>query len=164
MNRLAQGPLANLRLRPWMVKMAFATFPPLLGAHIRLVELSPDFRKARVAMRQRLSNTTLWGAHFGGSLFAMTDSIYALLLKQNLGPEYVVWDKSASIEFVRPGRGEVFCEFSVEEAQLAAIRAATQQAGKCEPLVAVQVMDRRNEVVAEVSKTLYVRRIAPLIN
>lgn len=158
MSRLRQGRFADARLRPWMLRLGFAMFPPLLGAHIRLEKLSGDFRYARVAMRQRVSNSTLWGAHFGGSLFAMTDSVYALLLKQNLGPGYVVWDKSATIDFRKPGRGRVWCEFHVDAPLLERIREETRDGGKSEPVIEVQVYDPQREVVAAVSKTLYVRR------
>lgn len=160
MSRLRQGRFADARLRPWMLRLGFAMFPPLLGAHIRLEKLSGDFRYARVAMRQRVSNSTLWGAHFGGSLFAMTDSVYALLLKQNLGPGYVVWDKSATIDFRKPGRGRVWCEFHVDAPLLERIRQETLDGGKSEPVIEVQVYDPQREVVAAVSKTLYVRRRA----
>lgn len=158
MSRLRQGRFADTRLRPWMLRLGFAVFPPLLGAHIRLEKLSGDFRYARVAMRQRISNSTMWGAHFGGSLFAMTDSIYALLLKQNLGPGYVVWDKSATIDFRKPGRGRVWCEFHVNAPLLERIRRETTDGGKSEPVVDVQVYDQQHDIVASVSKTLYVRR------
>ncbi|MBV2235066.1 MAG: DUF4442 domain-containing protein [Sterolibacterium sp.] len=158
MSSLRQGRFADARLRPWMLRLGFNVFPPLLGAHIRLEKISADFRYARVAMRQRISNTTMWGAHFGGSLFAMTDSIYALLLKQNLGPGYVVWDKSATIDFCKPGRGRVWCEFHVDAPLLERIRRETCDGGKSEPVVEVQVYDQQHDIVATVSKKLYVRQ------
>lgn len=156
--RLRQSRFADFRLRPWMLKLGFAIFPPLVGAHIRLEQLSQDFRYARVAMRQRITNSNPWGVHFGGSLFAMTDSIYALMVKQNLGAGYVVWDKSATIDFRKPGRGRVWCEFRLDEPLIERIRRETRDGGKSEPVVDVHVYDRQRDIVAEVSKTLYVRR------
>ncbi|MBV2235057.1 MAG: DUF4442 domain-containing protein [Sterolibacterium sp.] len=158
MSRLRQGRFANLPLRPWMVRLGFALFPPLLGAHIHLEELSSDFRYARLTMPLWISNRTLWGAHFGGSLFALTDAILPVLLKQNLGADYVVWDKAATIEFMQPARSRVWCEFRVDEALLARIRAETSATGKSEPLLALRVYDRQNQTVAVVDKKIYVRR------
>jgi hypothetical protein len=37
----------------------------------------------------------------------MCDPFYMFLLIRNLGDDYMVWDKSASIEFVKPGKGTV---------------------------------------------------------
>jgi acyl-coenzyme A thioesterase PaaI-like protein len=160
MSRIAQGTFGSLPLRPWMLKLGFALYPPLLGAHIRLEHLSRDFRYARVAMRQRITNSNLWGVHFGGSLFAMTDSIYALMVKRNLGPEYVVWDKSATIDFLKPGRGRVYCEFHLDETLIERIRRETRHGGKSEPTIDVHVLDPQGETVAAVSKTLYIRKLA----
>ena len=33
------------------------------------------------------------------------DPIYMLMLLKILGPEYIVWDKSANIRFRKPGKG-----------------------------------------------------------
>ena len=158
MSRLRQSRFADLKLRPWMLKLGFAVFPPLLGANIRLERLSHDFRYARVAMRQRITNSNPWGAHFGGSLFAMTDSICALMVKQNLGPGYVVWDKSATIDFLKPGRGRVWCEFHHDAALITRIRQETEAGDKSEPVIDVQVFDHHQDIVAAVRKTLYIRK------
>ena len=141
-----------------MLKIGFAIYPPLLGANIRLERLSGDFRFARVAMRQRITNSSPWGVHFGGSLFAMTDSILGLMVKQNLGAGHVVWDKSATIEFRKPGRGRVWCEFHLDDSLIERIRRETQDGGKSEPVVEVVVYDTDHDIVAAVSKTLYVRK------
>ncbi len=160
MSRSKQSWLGNLKLQPWMLKIGFALYPPLIGARIRLEQLSNDFRYARVGMRQGFTNSNPWGSHYGGSLFSMTDSILAIMVKQNLGPEYVVWDKAATIDFRKPGRGPVHCEFQLEESLIEQIRQATRSGDKYEPVVNVQVLNSKAEVVAAVSKTLYIRKLA----
>ena len=52
-------------------------------------------------------NRNLNGSLFGGSLYAMSDPVHAVLLEQLLPGEHVVWAKSTRIEFLRPGRGTV---------------------------------------------------------
>ena len=39
-----------------------------------------------------------------------------------LGRDYIVWDKSASIRFRKPGRGTVYAKFRVTDEQIAEIR------------------------------------------
>jgi acyl-coenzyme A thioesterase PaaI-like protein len=156
---LRQGWLANLKLRPWMLKWGMNLWSPLRGAKIRLETVSADFRYARVAMPLKLTNRNMWGVHFGGSLFAMTDALYGIMLKQALGNQYVVWDKSATIHFRKPGRGRVFAEFRLDDALLATARDVTRRGEKFEPVLNVNVMNEAGEVVAEVVKTLYVRRM-----
>lgn len=95
---------------------------------------------------------------FGGSLYAMVDPHLMLLLMHRLGPEYVVWDQSAHIEFVRPARGTVRATVRVTDAEVEAIRAATAAGEKHLPQWQLAILDGGGEVVATVRKTLYVRR------
>jgi len=132
-------------------------WPPFLGAGIRLRRLSPDFREADVEMQQRFWNTNYVGVHFGGSLCAMTDPFYMLLLMENLGREYIVWDKAASVRFRKPGRGTVRAEFRLSEAEIEEVRAAVAEHGKCERNFIVKIVDDQGAVVAEVEKLIHVR-------
>lgn len=111
-----------------------------------------------VRMKLRWWNRNYFGTHFGGSLYAMCDPFFALILAQRLGSGYIVWDKAAAIRFVRPGRGTVSARFEIPADEVEAIRRAADQAGKVEPEVTVEVVDEAGEVVARVEKTLYVRR------
>jgi hypothetical protein len=132
-------------------------WPPFLGAGIRLRRLSPDFREADVEMAQRFWNTNYVGVHYGGSLFSMTDPFYMLLLMENLGREYIVWDKAASVRYRKPGRGKVRAEFRLSEAEIEEVRAAVAEKGKHERSFVVRILDKENEVVAEVEKVIHVR-------
>ena len=60
-------------------------WPPFRGAGIRVREIAPDFRIATVELRMRLLNRNYVGTHFGGSLFAMTDPFFMIMMMQNLG-------------------------------------------------------------------------------
>jgi hypothetical protein len=132
-------------------------WPPFLGAGIHLRRLSPDFREADVELRQRFWNTNYVGVHFGGSLFAMTDAFYMLLLMENLGREYIVWDKAATVRFRKPGRGTVRAEFRLSEAEIDEVRAAVAEKGKYERAFVVRIVDSASDVVAEVEKLIHVR-------
>ena len=98
------------------------------------------------------------GVHFGGSLFAMTDPFFMIMVQHNLGKEYVVWDRAAKIDFVKPGRGNVHAEFSISEKQLEELKSAAQHGAKVLRDFTVEVKDRSNEVVAVIVKTIYVRQ------
>lgn len=140
----------------WL-KLAMNIWPPYLGAGIRVEHISPDFRDVVVALHLRWYNRNYVGTHFGGSLAAMTDPFYMLMLIENLGPEYVVWDKAAAIEFVRPGRGTVRAHFHLDPEQIEQVRAAAADGKAHFPEFDVDVLDAAGQVVARVHKTLYVR-------
>lgn len=132
-------------------------WPPFLGAGIRLRRMSEDFREAEVELRLGRLNRNAVGTQFGGSLFAMTDPFYAIMLMRNLGRDYLVWDKAASIEYVAPGRGTVRARFELTEARLAQIRAQAAGGDKVLPEFDTDIVNAKGEVVARVHRTVYVR-------
>jgi len=125
------------------------------GIHLR--RMTDDFREGEAELRLGWLNRNIAGAHFGGSLFAMTDPFYMLMLMQNLGRKYYVWDKAASIEYVAPARGTVTARFSLTEERLAEIRAQAADGNKVLPEFVTDVVDAQGAVVARVHRTLYVR-------
>ncbi len=130
-------------------------WPPLLGAGIRVVRMDASMREIDVEMRMRRWNRNYVGAHFGGSLFAMTDPFYMMMVMENLGKGFVIWDKAASIRFRRPGKGTMRAEFRLTEERLAEIRTALEQDGRVDARFAVEVKDAGGIVVAEVERVLY---------
>ena len=140
------------------LKRLLRFYPPYLGAGVRVTHVSDDFRTANVEMPLRFYNKNYVGTHFGGSLYSMCDPLYMLMLINILGPDYIVWDKAASIRFKKPGKGVVKATFHIPEERIAEIRAAADTHGKVEPQFQVSITDSEGNVVAEVEKLLYVRR------
>jgi prolyl-tRNA synthetase len=81
-----------------------------------------------------------------------------LMLMENLGRDYIVWDKAASIRFRKPGKGRVKAEFRLSDAQLDEIREQLKLQEKYEPTFTVEVKDEAGDVVAEIQKVLHIRR------
>ena len=134
------------------------TYPPYVGAGIEVTYLAPDFSEIRVRMPLTPENENLVGTHFGGSLYAMVDPHLMILLTRRLGDGYVVWDQSATIDFLEPGRGIVTSTVRITDEEVAAIRDATSEGDKHLPSWTLEVVNEGGDVVARVTKTLYVRR------
>ena len=156
--KLKQGFMRNVKLGAGSLRLLMNLWPPFIGAGIHVERLAPDYREAVVRMRLGMLNRNYMGTHFGGSLFAMTDPFFALLVMHNLGRDYVVWDKASSIDYKLPGRGTVRASFRITPEQVEDILQATASGQKYEPTFAVDVVNRHGEVVATVEKTIYVRR------
>ena len=133
-------------------------YPPYVGARIEVTSVAADASKIGVRMPLDERNANLVGTHFGGSLYSMVDPHLMILLIQRLGPEYVVWDRSARIDFLRPGRGTVHATVRVTDSEIAAIREATSHGEKHYPEWTIDIVDDDEELIAQVEKTLYVRR------
>jgi hypothetical protein len=132
-------------------------WPPLAAAGIH-VRWGADMKSVDVEMKLRWWNRNFVGTHYGGSLYSMTDPFYMLMLIKNLGPEYIVWDKAASIRFRKPGKGKVRAEFRLTDEQLDDIRERLKTDPKYEPIFTVEVRDESGEVVTEVQKVLHIRK------
>lgn len=157
MNRLVRM-LDSPRAARWL----FNLYPPYLMTGIVVREISPDWRRVRVETGLHWYNRNYFGTQFGGSLYAMTDPFYAIMLFRNLGPGYIVWDQGAEIDFLRPGKSRVRADFVLDEGMLDEVRAATREGKPCRPVWPVEVRDGEGEVVARVMKRLYARRKAPV--
>ncbi len=133
-------------------------YPPLFGAGIRVRAdpADPYTMSSRLALRWY--NRNVWGTHFGGSLYAMTDPFFALILIKTLGPGYSVWDKSACITFVRPGAGTMRATFHIDREEVEAIRRRADAGETLEPVYEVDVVNEAGKVVAHVQKVLHVRK------
>ena len=133
-------------------------YPPYLGAGIRISEMAEDMRYIRVEMPLRFYNRNYVGTHYGGSLYSMCDPFYMLMLLHNLGSDYIVWDRQASIEFKKPGRTTVSAQFDLTQRRIDEIRNAADEQGKTEPQFQIEIVDAEGDVVAIVDKVVYVRR------
>ncbi|GAB3727823.1 DUF4442 domain-containing protein [Luteimonas pelagia] len=133
-------------------------WPPFLFTGIHVAELADDWTSARVELRMRPWNRNYVGTHFGGSLFAMTDPFWMLLMLHAIGDDHIVWDRAGEIVFEKPGRGTVSATFRLDPATVASIRAGTADGDKHLRWFETDVMDREGDVVARVRKQLYVRR------
>ncbi len=133
-------------------------YPPLIGARIRVVKADAAMTSIDVEMKLTWWNRNIVGTHFGGSLYAMCDPFFMAILMSNLGRDYIVWDKAASIQFLKPGRSHVRAHFEIPPEKIAEIRAQADSQYKVEPQFEVDVVGDDGVVVAHVTKLLYVRR------
>jgi acyl-coenzyme A thioesterase PaaI-like protein len=158
MSSSRQGLYSRIKIGPRLFRIVMNCWPPFWGMRIHILRISYDWREVSIRMKLSLRNKNYVGSHFGGGLFSMTDPFYMVMLVNILGSEYLVWDKSANIQFVSPGRGTVFAHFTLTDERLAEIREKTANGAKFEPTYRINVVDKENTVIAIVDKTLYIRR------
>jgi hypothetical protein len=148
----------TFKIRQLFLDRAINFYGPYVGAGIRLREMSKDFRFARVEMPLTVYNKNYMGTQFGGSLYSMTDPWYMLMLIKNLGDDYIVWDKAASINFKKPGRSTVRAEFKLTQELIDQIKKEVDEKVKVNWPFKVEIFDEKNVLIAEVEKIVYVRK------
>jgi hypothetical protein len=92
----------------------------------------------------------------------MTDPFYMLLLLGQLGDKYIVWDKCADIDFIKPGKGTVNAEFQLKQELIDDIIANTASGDKYLPKIPVYIKDEQGDIVAKLNRTIYIRKKSKL--
>lgn len=133
-------------------------WPPLLFSGIKIQHISPDFRHIKVKLKLRFWNANYVGTAYGGSIFSMTDAFFMVMLLKNLGNEYIVWDKAASIKYLKPGKTDLHVEYKVSQEDIDAIKAYLEAEEKMDWQRQVIVHDANGEHIADVTRILYIRK------
>lgn len=144
-------------VKKWKLRL-WNFWPPLLFSGIRIESLSKDFRHATTKLKLRWWNANFVGTQFGGAIFSMSDAVYMVMLINILGPDYIVWDKGATIRFLKPGRTDLTAEFHITEEDLDFIYTAVAQQGKVDIVKKVNIIDTNGVIVADVNRVLYVKK------
>ena len=145
-------------MTPSRLRRLMNLWPPFLFTGIRVLDIGADWRSARVVLRRRWYNRNYVGVHFGGSLFAMTDPFWMILIGECLGRDYRVWDQAATIDFISPGRSDVSCDFALAGEILDELRAAAADGSKVLRWFDCEIKATDGSLVARVRKQVYVRR------
>lgn len=133
-------------------------WPPFFGSGIKVTSISSDFSTIEVRMKLHFWNKNYVGTHFGGSLYAMTDPFFMLILIEKLGKDYIVWDKAATIRFIKPGKGTVYARFHISDDEIFDLKSQVDLNGKIEPLFNVDILDEEKNCIASVEKKLYIKK------
>ncbi len=140
-----------------IVKILFNLYSPLRGAGIRMTYISPDYREIKVEMPLTWWNRNYVGTHYGGSIYSLADPFYMYILIKNLGSNFKVWDKSACVYFLKPGRSCLFASFSMTEEEIQNIRERALREGRVLVERTVEIVDEQGEEVAKVDKVISVK-------
>ena len=133
----------------WL-RLGMNLWPPFRGAGIRVKHIADDYRSVSVELSLGRLNRNYVGTHFGGSLYAMTDPFYMLMLMHILGRDYAVAHAGARIDFLAPARGTVHAHFALDEADITRVREQAAATGKVLPEFSVDVVGTHG-VVARVT-------------
>lgn len=143
---------ASRRLR-WL----FNLYPAYRGTGGRITHIAGDFREVRVRVPLSWRTRNYVGTIFGGSLYGAVDPVYMIMLIRILGRGYTVWDKAASIRFLKPGRSTLYARFVLGEEEIETI-CRLVEASPIERVYTVELADEHGVVHASVEKVIYVRK------
>lgn len=144
-------------MKAGVFKFIVNLWPPLFFSGIKITYLAADYRETCITLKLRWYNRNYVRTQYGGSLFSMTDPWYMLMIMNNLGRDYFVWDKHAEIDYISPGNTHVHAHFVINDEILNDIRAKTANGEKYVPEFLVDINDDHGNLVARVKRRVYIK-------
>jgi hypothetical protein len=114
--------------------------------------------RSRIAIPLRFWTKNYYGTISGISMFGGVDPIYMVMLINMLGPDYVVWDKEATIYFKKPGKTKLTARFIVDDNELNLIRKTLEAEPSLVRTYQVELKDANRGVCATVDKVIHIRK------
>lgn len=145
-------------LKAKFYRWTFNFFPAYRRTGGRIIYISQDLQEVRVKLPLNWKTRNYVGTIFGGSLYGAVDPIYMIMLIKLLGPDYIVWDKAATIRFKKPGRSTLFATFKIDNNELDAIRNALAKQNPLNRNYIVDLVDKQGIVHATCEKVIYFRK------
>lgn len=145
-------------IRKILRKCKFNLFPAFRGTGGRVVSIADDWSEIKIKLPLNWRTKNYVGTIFGGSLYASVDPFYMLILIKILGPDYIVWDKTAQIRFLKPGRSTLYATFRIDQEEIQTIRQLLEHERSIDRIYSVDFVDEKGGVHARIEKTIYIRK------
>lgn len=140
-----------------LMRWGFNFYPAYRGTGARITYIAADWREVQITLPLSWRTRNYVGTIYGGSMYAAVDPFYMVMLIRILGPEYVVWDKAATIEFKRPGRSTLYATFTLDDEEIESIKAELTEKPAMDRVYHTDLTDKDGVVYASVKKTIYIR-------
>jgi len=145
-------------LKSRLMRWKFNLFPVYRRTGARITYFSGDWREIHIKLPLNWKTRNYVGTIFGGSMYAAVDPMYMVMFINLLGPEYIVWDKAASIKFKQPGCSTLRAKFKILKAELTFIRKTLKEQNKLDHTYRIELIDEDGAVCAVVNKTLHFKK------
>ncbi len=140
------------------MRWGFNFFPVYRRTGARITYIAADWHEVHIKLPLNWKTKNYVGTIYGGSMYGAVDPIYMVMFIKLLGPQYIVWDKSASIQFKNPGRSTLYAKFKIEDRELAAIREGLKTKEKLDRIYRIELADKEGIICAAVEKTIHFKR------
>ncbi|HAN77149.1 MAG TPA: DUF4442 domain-containing protein [Bacteroidales bacterium] len=139
-------------------KFFFNLWPCYFGTGGKVVYFSPDYKQAQIRIPLNLRTRNYVGTIFGGSIYGAIDPIFMLMFMKILGKGFIVWDKSAAIRFLKPGKESIYANFSISDSEIEDIKSQAQSGKSFTRTYTVQLLTKAGELIAEADKEIYFKQ------
>jgi len=139
-----------------LMRWGFNFWPCIWCTGGKIHFISADHREMHIGLKLNIRTRNRVGTVFGGSIYSSVDPYYMLMFMQILGKDYVVWDKAASVKFVRPIVNAVKCRFFITDELVEEVKQKINEQGEYTFDLPLKYEDEKGAVYAVFTKTVYV--------
>ena len=141
--------------RSRQMRWAFNFWPCIWCTGSRVEFIAGDFKELHVSIKLNIRTRNRVGTVYGGSIYSSVDPYFMLLFMEILGRDYVVWDKGASMKFVRPIVDKVKCRFLITDELIAEVKQKVAENGEYTFDLPLKYEDDNGTVYATFTKQVY---------
>jgi hypothetical protein len=145
-----------------VLKWVLRFYPPLFFQRIWIQRFDKNFKSVEVKIFKSILNTNYNNSIFGGTIFAASDPFYAILFDQILairGFKTRVWLKSASIQYLKPGHGNLYFKIEISEIDIEEAIHVLNTIGKFVKAFPLEIYNKKGELCAIVNNEIYIRNL-----
>lgn len=151
--RLVKRMMSN----PDSLRRILNLWPPLRASGIRIEEITADASYAKIVWNRTWKNVNMHGVAFGGTLFSMADVMVGTLLQRRIGNGFEVWTRSASFQYLKPGRNGVRIDVEFPQELVDWVSETIEQDGYCNLPFSCMLQNPDGEIAAISHQELHVR-------
>jgi len=144
--------------RTRLMRTYFHLHPAYQGTGGRLTYIASDWSEVKLKVPLNWRTRNYVGTIFGGSMYAAVDPLYMIMLIQRLGANYIVWDKSAFIQFKKPGKTTLFAHFVLPDDEIKRIKELLEKEHSIDQIFNIELKDLQGSICAIMEKTIYIRK------
>ena len=141
--------------RSRQMRWAFNFWPCIWCTGSRVEFIAGDFKELHVSIKLNIRTRNRVGTVYGGSIYSSVDPYFMLLFMEILGRDYVVWDKGASMKFVRPIVEKVKCRFLITDELIAEVKQKVADHGDSTFALPLKTADANGTAYATITKQVY---------
>ena len=145
-----------------MLKWGMRFYPPQFFQRIWVKKIDKGFSGVHVKIFKSFLNINYNNSIFGGTIFSGSDPFYAVLFDQILQRKNIkcrVWLKSASINYLKPGRTNLVFSITLTEEEILEAETALRTVGKFVKAYSINMFNSEGELCATVINEVYVRNL-----
>lgn len=123
-----------------------------------ITHISADMRLVKLELPLKLKTKNPMGTMCGGNMYSAVHGIYGVMLMKHLGKDYFCIDRLSTIKFLKPGKGNLFTQFELTQAEINEVKTLVDLNGKTDRQYLVELKDKNGIVCGEVTCTINIRK------